>query len=253
MIHREMVMLQFRRYVKRFDQNEDAVQLKYAHSLRVSALCEEIADSLGLSAADRDLAWLLRVLHDIGRFEQLRTYHTFVDYRSMDHAKYGVKYLFDEGHITDFLADRKDDAVICMAISQHNVYELRNDLTPRQRLFCQMIRDADKLDIFRVYVMYIQQGKDIWHTDMSDMKTQSISPVVMEQARQKKLVRTQDKKKYIDFYVGALCLYFDLNYPRSRQLAWQQGYYSKLLSFHSENPASERALHEIRQLVHSTI
>lgn len=175
MIHREMVMLQFRRYVKRFDQNEDAVQLKYAHSLRVSALCEEIADSLGLSAADRDVAWLIGVLLDIGRFEQLRTYHTFVDYRSMDHAKYGVKY------------------------------------------------------------------------------SQSISPVVMEQARQKKLVRTQDKKKYIDFYVGALCLYFDLNYPRSRQLAWQQGYYSKLLSFHSENPASERALHEIRQLVHSTI
>lgn len=66
-------------------------------------------------------------------------------------------------------------------------------------------------------------------------------------------MRTQDKKSDIDFYVGALCFYFDLNYPRSRQLAWEQGYYSKLVSFHSANVASEKALHEIRQLVYSDI
>lgn len=136
MINREKVISQFRCYVDRFDQTMNGVQLKYAHLLRVSALCEEIADSLRMSAADRDIAWLIGVLHDIGRFEQLRTYHTFVDYRSIDHAKYGAKYLFDDGHITDFLADRKNDEVIFLAISQHNAYELRNDLTPRQRLFC---------------------------------------------------------------------------------------------------------------------
>lgn len=253
MINREKVISQFRCYVDRFDQTMNGVQLKYVHSLRVSALCEEIADSLRMSVADRDIAWLIGVLHDIGRFEQLRTYHTFVDYRSIDHAKYGAKYLFDDGHITDFLADRKNDEVIFLAISQHNAYELRNDLTPRQRLFCQIIRDADKLDIFRVYVMYMQQGIPIWHTGETDLKTQSVSQAVLEQVRKRKLVRTQDKKSDIDFYVGALCFYFDLNYPRSRQLAWEQGYYSKLVSFHSANAASEKALHEIRQLVYSDI
>ncbi len=249
MIDRDFVVAQFRRYVDGFDQSEEGVRLKYAHSLRVSALCEEIAASLGLPSADRDLAWLIGVLHDIGRFEQLREYHTFVDYRSMDHAKYGAHYLFADGHIRDFLADEADDDVICAAIDQHNVYQLRDGLTPRQLLFCRLIRDADKLDIFRVYVMYLEQGKNIWHTNLDDFEKQAVSPAVLAQARQKKLVRTQDKKNFIDFYIGALCLYFDLNYPKSRELAWEQGYYGKLLAFHSQNGESEAALDEIRRLV----
>ena len=86
---RDFVVSQFTRYVQGFDQEEEGVRLKYAHSLRVSGLCEQIALSLDLFQDDVDLAWLIGVLHDIGRFEQLREYHTFVDYRSMDHAKYG--------------------------------------------------------------------------------------------------------------------------------------------------------------------
>ena len=136
---RDFVVSQFTRYVQGFDQEEEGVRLKYAHSLRVSGLCEQIALSLDLSQDDVDLAWLIGVLHDIGRFEQLREYHTFVDYRSMDHAKYGAHYLFADGHIRDFLDDMSQDNVICMAIDQHNVYQLRRDLTPRQQLFCQLI------------------------------------------------------------------------------------------------------------------
>ena len=249
MIDRDFVVAQFRRYVDGFDQSEEGVRLKYAHSLRVSALCEEIAASLGLPSADRDLAWLIGILHDIGRFEQLREYHTFVDYRSMDHAKYGAHYLFDDGHIRDFLDDESQDDIIRMAIDQHNVYQLRENLTPRQRLFCQLIRDADKIDIFRVYVLYMSQKKNIWNVDWADFENQPISDSVMAQARQRKIVRTQDKKTFMDFYVGALCLYFDLVYPRSRQLAREQGYFDKLLDFHSRNVDSEKKLDEIRCLV----
>ena len=35
----------------------------------VSALCEEIAKSLKLLPEDRDVAWLIGLLHDVGRFE----------------------------------------------------------------------------------------------------------------------------------------------------------------------------------------
>ena len=59
---------QFTRYVHGLDQGEEGVRLKYAHSLRVSSLCEQIAGSLGLSQDEVDLAWLIGVLHDIGRF-----------------------------------------------------------------------------------------------------------------------------------------------------------------------------------------
>ena len=74
----------------------------------------------------------------------------------------------------------------------------------------------------------------------------------MAQARQGKLVRTQDKKTFMDFYVGALCLYFDLVYPRSQQLAREQGYLDRLLDFHSQNADSEGKLEEIRRLIRRT-
>ena len=95
----------------------------------------------------------------------------------------------------------------------------------------------------------MNQKKNIWNVDWADFENQPISDSVMAQARQRKIVRTQDKKTFMDFYVGALCLYFDLVYPRSRQLAREQGYFDKLLDFHSQNADSERKLDEIRQLV----
>ena len=71
----------------------------------------------------------------------------------------------------------------------------------------------------------------------------------MKEARQKKLVPTQVKKTFMDFYVGTLCFYFDLVYDESRKLAREQGYFAELLRFHSQNPDSEAKLNEIRCLI----
>ena len=49
---------------------------------------------------------LIALLHDIGRFEQLKRYDSF-EPGTMDHAAYGVKVLFDEGMIRRFLPDDK--------------------------------------------------------------------------------------------------------------------------------------------------
>ena len=36
---------------------------------------------------------VIGLLHDIGRFEQEAQYHTFNDFKSMDHGDYGAEYL----------------------------------------------------------------------------------------------------------------------------------------------------------------
>lgn len=170
-MNRDFVISQFKSYVANFDAVDEGISLKFAHSLRVSAWCERLARALHLSQDDVDLAWIIGVLHDIGRFEQLREYHTFIDYQSMDHAKYGARYLFQDGHIRDFWQDDSQDAVMEAAISQHNVYRLADDLSPRQRLFCQLIRDADKLDIFKVCADGLRKGQNVWRVDDSDVET----------------------------------------------------------------------------------
>ena len=246
---RDFVISQFKGYVQGFAAVDEGVQLKLSHSLRVSSWCERLAKALHLSHDDVDLAWLIGVLHDIGRFEQLREYHTFIDYQSMDHAKYGARYLFQDGHIRDFLKDDSQDPVIEMAIGLHNVYRLPEDLTPRQRLFCRLIRDADKIDIFKVCADGLRQGKNVWRVDDKDFEHQPISEAVMKEARQKKLVQTQVKKTFMDFYVGTLCFYFDLVYDESRKFTREQGSFDELLGFHSQNPDSEAKLNEIRRLI----
>lgn len=250
-ILRKNILDTFKSYVDGFCGIGPGVNLKYAHSLRVAALSERIAQSLSMEKEDIDLAWLIGILHDIGRFEQLRRYQTFFDYRSMDHAKYGVHVLFEEGHIKDFIASSEENDVIRAAIGEHNVYEVRGDLFKRELHFARLIRDADKLDIFRVYVMYREKNINVWNVDWSDLEKQSISDSVMAQARARRLVKTQSKATFMDFYVGALCFYFDLNFPISRKIAWEEGNYAKLLDFHSQNPESEQKLDEIRELVHA--
>ena len=227
-ILRKNILDTFKSYVDGFCGIGPGVNLKYAHSLRVAALSERIAQSLSMEKEDIDLAWLIGILHDIGRFEQLRRYQTFFDYRSME-----------------------ENDVIRAAIGEHNVYEVRGDLSKRELHFARLIRDADKLDIFRVYVMYREKNINVWNVDWSDLEKQSISDSVMAQARARRLVKTQSKATFMDFYVGALCFYFDLNFPISRKIAWEEGNYAKLLDFHSQNPESEQKLDEIRELVHA--
>ena len=78
-IDRQKVVRVFDEYVENYNRQDEKVRLKIEHTYRVSMLCEEIGVSLGLCEEDLSLAWLLGMLHDIGRFEQLKNYGTFID------------------------------------------------------------------------------------------------------------------------------------------------------------------------------
>lgn len=101
MLDKQSVSAAFDRYVSQFNPDTPGILSKQRHSRTVSVLCETLARQLGWLRKDQDLAWVLGLLHDIGRFEQARRFHTFIDYKSMDHARYGVWYLFEKGHIRD--------------------------------------------------------------------------------------------------------------------------------------------------------
>jgi putative nucleotidyltransferase with HDIG domain len=89
MFQKESIQAAFDRYVDQFDRATPGIASKQLHSHIVSRLCEKLAAKLGWSEHDVQLAWVMGLLHDIGRFEQARRYHTFIDYKSMDHARYG--------------------------------------------------------------------------------------------------------------------------------------------------------------------
>ena len=68
--------------------------LKIVHSQKVAEISKQLAIHRNCSAMDVDLAEVTGLYHDIGRFEQIRQYHTFIDWKSVDHAKLSTVVLF---------------------------------------------------------------------------------------------------------------------------------------------------------------
>ena len=97
MYSREQAAEIFRAYTERYDTRNTLICHKVEHTLRVAELSGRYAEALGMAGEDADLAWLIGLMHDIGRFEQARRYGTFVDSLSVDHAELSADILFREG------------------------------------------------------------------------------------------------------------------------------------------------------------
>ena len=130
-IDRQRVIDTFAAYVSNYDSGNTKVRLKIEHTYRVAGLCQAIGKSIGLTGSDLDIAWLTGMLHDVGRFEQLRRYNTFYDDKSVNHAHLGCEILFDDGRIRDYIDDDCEDELIKRAIYHHSDYRIPQDFDER--------------------------------------------------------------------------------------------------------------------------
>lgn len=234
LIDRAAVCAAFAAYVRPYNADDPKVRLKIDHTYRVAALCERIAGSLAMPAGEVDLAWLCGMLHDVGRFEQLRRFGTFDDSRSIDHAKAGVEVLFDAGKIRDFVADASEDSLLRTAVEWHSAYRLPEDLDDRTRRFCCILRDADKIDILRVNVE--TPLEEIYNVSTEALRRSGVTPAVRQAFYEHHAVLRALKQQPADHVVGHASLVFELVYPESRRIVSEQGWIWKLLEFRTDNP-----------------
>ena len=271
-INRKNVINAFAEYVRNYDPSDEKIKLKIDHTYRVAGLCQRIAESLGLSEPDVDIAWLLGMLHDIGRFEQIRRFGTFNDAQSVDHAEFGADLLFKEGLIRKFAEGyyeecelarsgneeaeqiiknnehhNKDTGLLEMAIRQHNKYRVKEDLTERQRMFCDILRDADKVDIFKVNADIPMEI--IYDVTTEELKNGVITKEVLESFYKKETVLKSVRRSAVDHIVGHISLLFELVYKESYRQAKEQGYVYKLLDFKSDVPEVNAEFGDMRKYV----
>lgn len=128
----------FDKYYSQFDNSEYWIKYKYDHTMRVVEYAKQIAISLNLSDEDIELAELCGLFHDISRFKQWAEYQTFIDLNSFDHGDMGYEILKELGI---------ENEIILISTKVHNKYEVPDDLDDRTKLFCNITRDADKVDI----------------------------------------------------------------------------------------------------------
>ena len=139
----------FREYTANYDKDNINILLKIVHSHRVANMTGIYA--IAIYGIDFEFFWLLGLLHDIGRFEQMKQYGTFVDVESVDHAELGAYILFRDGLIKKFVPDLYEFRQVAeTAIRLHNKFKIPDNLEPQTDLYTKALRDVDKIDIFRV-------------------------------------------------------------------------------------------------------
>ncbi len=193
---------EFKKYVNTYNLNDKKIKLKYDHSIRVMKLSEYYAILLNYSKVDIELASLIGLLHDYGRFEQARVYNSFDDHKTIDHADFSVEQLFEKGEITNFWDKKEDYELICFAIKNHNKFKIENITDERILKFTQLIRDVDKIDILKVFItekfLKFQPSEE------------PISKKVKEDFMKCRSIKNEDVKNKNDLILLTLAFTFDI-------------------------------------------
>lgn len=214
----------FKKYVEKYNPEDEKIKLKIAHIERVAQIAKKIAIQQNLEKEDVELAELIGLLHDIGRFEQVRLYHTFVDKDSINHGEYGVKVLFEDGLIRDFIETDKYDEIIKLSILNHNRAKIQDGLTEKQNLHAKIIRDADKIDIFSILI--VGDKKAIWEKE--DLSNDIISDEIYKEFIEDRSIDYKNRVTSADILVSHFAYVYDFNFKESLKIIKENNYLEKL-------------------------
>ncbi len=189
----------FNDYYSLFDGSIVPIERKYSHTFRVMEYASMIADSLNLPLIDKNLAVACALFHDVARFSQWTKYETYVDSESFDHGDVGYEILKQLGI---------DDEIILMSTKYHNKYCVEDSLPDRVKMFCNITRDADKLDIM------VEQAKEI-----TDDKFY-INDEVISSFKNHKQLRNDIMDENLSIFSMLRCLafIFDMNFLESLKI-----------------------------------
>lgn len=226
----EALIARFREYAATFrgqsalcDRNID---LKVEHTLRVASemtrLCREEHVAPRLCVPARYTA----MLHDLSRFEQFRRSGSFNDAESFDHGDRSAEIAAAE-HWVDDLDHRMAEAVLT-AVAWHNKPAIPPDLSPDADTLTRLVRDADKLDIFKVLLDHLKHPDNPAVT-FSLAPDAGVTPAIAEALAEGRQVLHRDMRTAADFLAAKLLWPFDLNFAWSRREFLRRDYLGQLL------------------------
>lgn len=231
----------FHEYVETFctDQSDirENILLKKKHTKRVCGEVLRIGRNLGVSGESLRFAEITALFHDVGRFEQYVRYRTFVDHKSENHAELSVRILEDNGVLNRLNDSIKD--LIYRIISYHNRPFLPDLETDTCLFFAKLLRDADKLDIWRVMTRYYRcpDGSSNSAIELELPDTPEISDKVYEAVMNKSIVDIHHIQTFNDFKLLQIGWIFDVNFKPTIDAVISRNYINDICS---ALPASEK-------------
>lgn len=219
-------------YVRRFDAGDADLRrnmrLKESHTHRVCREALSIGKSLALTPEQLRVAETLVLLHDVGRFVQYARYRTFADGKSENHALLSLKILRKEKVLRHLPADLQ--SIVRRAIRYHNRAEVPPVKDRRLLFFARLLRDADKLDIWRLVIGYYcaPPGRKNHAISIGLPDVAGITREVMEDLRAGRIVANRNVKNLNDFKLLQLGWVFDVNYLPTLHAVNRRAYLEKI-------------------------
>ncbi|MFO7785545.1 MAG: HD domain-containing protein [Desulfatiglandales bacterium] len=207
---------------------QENMDLKAEHTRKVCEAILDIGGSLGLSGEDLCIAEASALLHDIGRFNQFRRYRTFADHRSEDHAALGVKVIQAEGVLRGLAPAAAD--IVLLVVGYHNHAFLPAGESERCLFFLKLLRDADKVDIWRVVTEYYRNAENSRNQtielDLPD--SDRVSDTVYEALMNGRVVQMSDLETLNDFKLLQIGWIYDINFHRTFQIIHDKKFLEKI-------------------------
>lgn len=236
MIDLNKARIAFNEYVSNYNSQIGLIHLKIIHTYEVMNIMNKLCNWLKLNEEDTQLALLIALLHDLGRFEQYRIYQCFEDYKTVDHALLSSELLFKNNLIRKFIDDDQYDNIIKIAIEQHNKYKVDEDINDeRTLLFVHLIRDADKLDNFRV--KETETMETLFNISLEQLEKETISDTVYDQFKNCQLIYGPSRVTHLDMWISYIAFIYDLHYLQSIKYIDDNNWIDR--SFNKVQPTTE--------------
>ncbi|HBG06694.1 MAG: HD family phosphohydrolase [Geobacteraceae bacterium GWC2_58_44] len=200
--------------------------LKELHTRNVCAAALLIAQ--GGDGRRQMLAEVAALCHDLGRFPQFRDFRTFKDSESLNHAHLSAQIL-QQSDLLDFLPKHERDSVL-FAVRLHNAFEVPAGLAPQTEELLRVLRDADKLDIWRIFMEYFHApaGERASGAGLGFPDLPACSPDVLAAVGAQKMVQLSTMKSLNDFKLLQLSWVYDINFPGTLRLIRERGVLEQL-------------------------
>lgn len=211
------------------DEGEKNIRLKIEHTRKVCEAMVLLADGEGLSENESRIASAVALLHDVGRFPQYRRWRTFLDSDSDNHARLAIDVIRDENLLAGF--DPAEVILIEEAVRFHNLLTPPASIKSPTRKFINLIRDADKLDIWRVFVELQAQPPEERPSaatlGLEDLPG-TVSDPCIAALNSGSIVHLETIKCLNDFRLLQISWVYDLTSATSRRLLLECGYITAL-------------------------
>ena len=209
------------------------MEFKLGHTARVAMFARVIAERSDVSKPRANLAEAGGWLHDVGRFSQWTEFGSYRDRDSVDHAARGHDVITQHAPLHIVPQPQRDQLLTSVAL--HNRLTLPATLDAASRELCQIVRDADKLDIFDVVYGHLCDGS------LGDVvprlsSAPEVNPDILDEIRTTHRASYVNVRTHADFVLISIAWAYGLAFRPTAEMACQKDVLARLMPFLPDTP-----------------